>query len=99
MTMHVLALRVDLRIPLAGSLKAKRSAITPILEGARRRYGVASSELEQQDVWNRASLGFVAVSGSATHTESVIDQVDRFVWSFPEIEVVDSSRTWLEEDR
>jgi uncharacterized protein YlxP (DUF503 family) len=98
MSMHVLALRVELRIPLAESLKAKRSAITPILEGSKRRFGVASSELGHQDAWHTAELGFVAISGSARHTESVVDEVERFVWSFPEIEVVDAARTWLEED-
>jgi uncharacterized protein YlxP (DUF503 family) len=29
------------------------------------------------------------------HTTEVIDQVSRFVWSFPEIEVLDEERTWL----
>jgi len=38
------------------------------------------------------------VSGSATHTAELIDTVERFVWSFPEIEVVDSVRDWLEVD-
>jgi len=99
MTMHVLALRVELRLPSAESLKEKRSLVTPILEGARRRYQVASAELEDQDVWHHASLGFVAVSGSARHTTEVIDEVERFVWSFPEVEVVDTMRSWLEEDR
>ena len=97
--MHVLALRIELRIPVADSLKAKRSAITPILEGARRRFQVSAAELEHQDVWHEAALGFVAISGTAAHTAEVIDQVERFVWSFPEVDVVDNERTWLEEDR
>jgi len=99
MTMHVLALRLDLRIPVADSLKAKRSAITPIIEGSRRRFQVAAAELEHQDVWHTATLGFVTVSGTASHATDVIDEVERFVWSFPEVDVVDTARTWLEEDR
>ena len=99
MTMHALALRLELRLPIADSLKAKRAIITPILEGARRRYQVAASELEEQDAHHHASLGFVAVSGSASHTTEVVDSVERFVWSFPEVEVVDAARSWLEEDR
>lgn len=99
MTMHALALRVELRLPASDSLKAKRSAITPIIEGARRRFQVAAAEMEQQDQLDYAVLGFAAISGQARHTTNVIDQVERFVWSFPEIEVVDTLRTWLEEDR
>ena len=97
--MHVLAFEVELRLPAADSLKAKRSIINPILDGSRRRFGVAAAETEDQDVWNLASLGFVAVSGSSRHTADIIDQVDRFVWSFPEVEVIETFRTWLEEDR
>lgn len=96
--MHVLALRMSLLLPQARSLKAKRSAITPILEGARRRFRVASAEVEAQDTWNRAELGFVTVSGSAAHAVEVVDEVERFVWSFPEVEVTGTTRSWLEED-
>ena len=96
--MHVLALRLELRLLLADSLKAKRSIITPITEGARRRFRVASAEVGEQDRWHLATLGFAAVSGSASQASAIIDEVDRFVWSFPEVEVLDATRTWLEED-
>jgi uncharacterized protein YlxP (DUF503 family) len=95
---HVLALTVDLRIVDATSLKEKRSVITPILEGARRRHHVASSETGRQDAHHRAELGFVGVSGSAGQVSEVIAAVERFVWSFPEVEVVASERHWLEVD-
>jgi uncharacterized protein YlxP (DUF503 family) len=93
-----LALRIDLRIPISDSLKAKRSAITPIVEGARRRYRVASAEVGRQDDWHRAELGFAAVSGTVGQAGAIIDEVERFVWSFPEVEVLEADRTWLEED-
>jgi uncharacterized protein YlxP (DUF503 family) len=95
---HVLALTVDLRIPDAHSLKEKRSVVSTILEGAQRRYRVAVSETGRLDAHQRAELAFVGVSGSATHAAQMIDSVERFVWSFPEIEVVDSVRDWLEVD-
>ena len=94
----MLALTVDLRIAEAHSLKEKRSVVTPILEGARRRFHVAAAETGRVDAHTRAELAFVGVSGSATHTAELIDTVERFVWSFPEIEVVDVGRDWLEVD-
>ena len=98
MAAHVLALTVDVRIADAHSLKEKRSVVTTILEGARRRFQVAAAETGRLDAHQRAELAFVGVSGSATHTAELIDSVERFVWSFPEIEVVDSGRDWLEVD-
>jgi uncharacterized protein len=95
---HVLALTVDLRIVDAQSLKEKRSVVTPILEGTRRRFQVAAAETGRLDEHGRAELAFVAASGSATHTAEMIDSVERFVWSFPEIEVIEVGRDWLEVD-
>jgi uncharacterized protein YlxP (DUF503 family) len=78
------------------SLKEKRAVIRPIIDGARNRYRVAVAEVGAQDVWQRATLGMAAVAASAGHVEEVLDEVERFVWSFPEVEVVDVSRHWTE---
>jgi uncharacterized protein len=59
-----------------------------ILDGARRRYRVAAAEVDHQDKWQRAVLGFSAVAGDASHARDVLSEVERFVWSFPEIEVL-----------
>ena len=64
--------------------------ITPILDGARRRFRVAAAEVDHQDNWQRAELGFaVGRPAPAGHVREVIDEVERFVWSFPEVEVLD----------
>ena len=95
---HVLTLIVDLRLPDAHSLKDKRSIVKTLLDGSRRRFQVAAAETDHQDEWQRAQLGFTAISSSAGHTTDVVDQVDRFVWSFPEVDVLSAERTWLETD-
>jgi uncharacterized protein YlxP (DUF503 family) len=89
---------VDLRLPLTDSLKAKRAVITPILEGARRRQRVAVSEVGHQDQWRRAELAFATVGSSETQAREVLDAVERFVWSFPEVEVLGAARRWLDDD-
>jgi uncharacterized protein YlxP (DUF503 family) len=93
--MFVLALEVDLHIAHAQSLKDKRGVIRSIVDGARHRYQVAAAEVGDENLWQRARLGFAAVSNSQQHTTEVIDRVSRFVWSFPEIAVIDEERTWL----
>lgn len=95
--MFVLALRVDLHLPACRSLKDRRQVITPILDGARRRYGVSAAEVDHHDKWQRAALGFAVVSGRAGHASDVIDEVERFVWSFADIEVAAADRAWLED--
>ena len=93
--MFVLALEVDVHIADSQSLKDKRGVIRSIVDGARHRYHVAAAEVGDENLWQRAQLGFAAVSNSQRHTTEVIDQVSRFVWSFPEIAVLDEERTWL----
>jgi uncharacterized protein YlxP (DUF503 family) len=69
-------------------LKEKRAVIKPIIEGARRRYQVAAAEVDHQDKWQRAAIGVAAVASTAGHADEVLATVERFVWSFPEVEVI-----------
>ncbi len=96
--MHVLALSVELHLSECRSLKAKRSVLKPVVEGARRRFGVAVAETDHQNTWQRATIGVAAVSGTASHAQELIDEVERFIWSFPDLHVLSATRTWMEFD-
>lgn len=94
--MHVVALSVELHLPGCHSLKDKRTVVRPLLDGCRRRFEVAAAEVAHQDLWQRARVAAVAVSASASHAGEVLDAVERFIWSHPELEVVATERTWVE---
>jgi uncharacterized protein YlxP (DUF503 family) len=96
--MHVCALTMDLHIPESGSLKSKRTVIKHLVETSKARFGVAAAEVGYQNQWQRSELGFAAVSGSQGQVEEVLDSVERFVWSHPELEVLAGKRRWLESD-
>jgi hypothetical protein len=89
---------VDIRIPESHSLKAKRAVVKHLVEACRSRFDVAAAEVGFQDQWQRSELGFAVVSGTQGHVEAVLDSVERFVWSHPEVEVVGVRRDWLETD-
>jgi uncharacterized protein YlxP (DUF503 family) len=92
------ALEFELHLPEVHSLKEKRAVVRPIVDGARRRFSVAAAEVDHQDTWQRSCLGFASVAGSESHVREVLEAVERFVWSFPEVEVVGSSLQWMEND-
>jgi hypothetical protein len=96
--MQVGALEMELHLPQVRSLKAKRALLRPVLEGSRHRFAVAASEVGYHDQWQAARLGFAAVGPSPGHVGQVLDAVERFVWSFPELEVVSACRRWLDEE-
>ena len=94
--MHVGALEVDLHIPDSRSLKAKRAVVRPIVEGVRHRFSVAAAEVGHLDQWQRAGVGVAAVAGTVRHVTDVLDEVERFIWAQPGIEVLSAERIWLE---
>lgn len=93
--MHVLAVVYDLHIPGCQSLKERRSALKPVLSGLAHRFGVSVAETGHNDLWQRAEVGVAVVSGQPGQCRTLADEVDRFMWSMPEIEVVGSSSHWL----
>lgn len=94
--MHVVGFEVDVRIPESQSLKDRRQVVRSLLDGARQRFAVSAAEVGGQDTWQRATLGFAVVASEARLAEEVVDKIDRFLWTRPEIEVVDAETRWLE---
>ena len=97
--MHVLALDVDVRLPGCTSLKEKRSALRPVIDGIRHRHQVSIAETGALDQLQRAALGVAVVSGHPDHAVEVMDAVERMIWSRPDIEVISAERQWMEIDR
>jgi uncharacterized protein YlxP (DUF503 family) len=95
---HVLVFAVDLHLPACRSLKEKRAVLRPIVDGVRNRFGVSVAETNHQDQWQRAEVGVAVVSGSAKVATELVDDVERFVWSFPEVEVLATRRFWTEDE-
>ena len=96
--LYVCAMTIDILIPESRSLKAKRSTVKHLVEACRTRFAVAAAEVDFQDQWQRSELGFAAVSGTRSQVESVLDSVERFVWSHPGLEVIGTRWDWLEPD-
>jgi uncharacterized protein YlxP (DUF503 family) len=95
---HVLVLAVDLHLPACRSLKEKRAVLRPIVDGVRNRFAVSVAETRHQEQWQRAEVGVAVVSASARVAAEVVDDVERFVWSFPEVEVLAMRRFWAEDE-
>jgi uncharacterized protein YlxP (DUF503 family) len=75
----VALLTIHLHFPDAGSLKAKRKDLASIKAQLQTRMNVAVSEVEHQDLWQRATLAAAAVGGSQSAVEQAADRVERFL--------------------
>ena len=93
---HVVAVEISIRIPASRSLKDRRHVVRALLDGARHRFGVSTAEVAGQDTWQLATLGFALVASDAGVARETVDALDRFVWSHPEVEVLDVEVRWHE---
>lgn len=76
--MNVGILQLELEIPASRSLKEKRSAVSSLKMRLRQRFNVSASEVDDQDVWNRAMLGVSCVSLNARGARETLEKVVRF---------------------
>ena len=72
-------LLIHLHFPDAGSLKAKRKELSSIKAQLHGRLGVAVSEVEHQDLWQRSTLAAAVTGGSVTAVDEQADRVQRFL--------------------
>lgn len=95
--MHAAAVCFDLHVPESRSLKAKRAAIRPIVDGLRHRFRVSVAEVDHLDQWQRAAIAVAVVSGSGRRLRDVLDSVERYVTAAPDVEVLDVTTAYLED--
>ncbi len=71
--------QVTIHIPESHSLKDKRRVVRSMTQRVRARFDVAIAEVDDQQFWQSATLGIVAVSNSAQHCDEVVQHVVNFI--------------------
>jgi hypothetical protein len=75
----VALLLIELHFPEAGSLKAKRRELSSLKAQLHGRLGVSVSEVDHQDLWQRATLAAAITAGSQRGADEAADRVQRFL--------------------
>ncbi len=75
--MPIAFLTLELRIEGAQSLKDKRQVLRSMKDKLRNKFNVAVAELDASDLWQRATIGVVSVSGSQDYLSGLIQNVER----------------------
>ena len=76
--------RLTLAIPESGSLKAKRQILRRITDRLKARFNVAVAEVEDNDLWQKATIGLAVVGNERRH---VNEQMDKIIHSVEEMYV------------
>lgn len=95
--MHFAAMRVDLRVLDARSLKDKRRVMKSLTAQIAKAQVVAVAEVDHQDLWQRAALGIAAVSTQPGQVDRILHSVERDLRGRPDVEVLGVAVSHLEE--
>ncbi len=83
--MVVGVLRLTLYIHGASSLKDKRQVLRKVTDRLRARYNVGVAEVGDNDIWQRAVVGIVAVANDSRFINEVLDKCVRDAGKIAEI--------------
>jgi uncharacterized protein len=79
---------VEIHLPMASGLKAKRAVVKSLVADLRNGLNVSVAEIDHHDLWQRATLGVAIAAGSETGARKVAQQVEKIVYREPRIEVI-----------
>ena len=71
--------KVGLRIPENMDLKGKRQVLKSITGRIRHRFDVAVAEVDDNDSWQRATIGFCCISNNKRYSNQVLSKVVAFI--------------------
>jgi len=75
--MPIAFLTLELRIEGAHSLKDKRQVLRSMKDKLRNKFNVSVAELDASDLWQRATIGVVSLSGSQDYLAGLMQHVER----------------------
>lgn len=77
--MNVGILKVKLRLPDNLSLKGKRQVVKSLTSRLKNRFNVSVAEVEDNDLWQLATIGVSFVSNDKRFTNEVLSKAAEFV--------------------
>ena len=88
--MHTGVCKIKLHLPGNHSLKGKRRIVKSIIARLRSQYNISIAEVDDQDLWQLATLGIACVSNHNQHVDESLSKAVNFIaQNYPELEIVD----------
>ena len=72
---------IEIFLPENHSLKDKRQAIKKIVEKTRAKFYISIADISQNNLWQRALIGFSIVGVKQDHVNSAIENVCEYIES------------------
>ncbi len=77
--MNVGVCKIEVRLPENHTLKGKRQVLKSIIARVRNKFNVSVSEVNDNDVWQLATIDVCCVSNDSRYTNEVLSKVVDFI--------------------
>ena len=77
--MFVGVAEVEMFFSYSGSLKEKRRALRKLIDNLKNNFPVSVSEVDMQDLWQKAVIGISTVSSDKVVIDRVFEKVEDFI--------------------
>jgi uncharacterized protein YlxP (DUF503 family) len=94
-SVYIALVTVELFIPLAQSLKEKRSVVRGLKDQIRARFNASVAEFGYHDKWQRALVGVCMLNGDKHRLEADMSRVRQLCEELPRIEIIEIVTEWL----
>ena len=94
--MPIARLTLEIEIPHAQSLKDRRQVVRSLKDKLRHSFNLSIAEMDDGIVWNRATLGIVAISSSTPYLTGQIEQIDKAAQSYAASLSAEIADSWAE---
>ena len=82
--------KVYLNVPFSHSLKEKRMVVKSIIQKVKNKFNVSIAEVEDQDIHQSIIIGFVEVTTTTAHANSMVQSVINFIDEVSEADLMDT---------
>lgn len=78
-------------LPAVGSLKGKRAILNSVKGRVRSRFNASIAEVDDLDLWQKATLGVAVVSNDRRHVNSVLEKIRATIEREDRLNLIDYS--------
>jgi len=75
MAVNVALCVIEIHLPAVTSLKEKRQVLRSLKDRLREHFNVSVSEIDHQDLWQRATLGIVGIAAARVPLEQTFSSI------------------------
>ena len=92
--MVIAVLKISLSIPHARSLKDKRRVVKSVKDRLRSKFNVSVSEIDDQDLWQKALLGIAIISNDSAYANGTASRVQKVIENLRDAVMIDCELEW-----